>query len=279
MKKQNIWFVIVTYKPDKEVLGRLKTVLEGQSTIIVDNTNNNIGYGAAANQGMRQAFSAGARWVVVCNQDITLTKYGIAHFFKELEKCPPGIVGPEAGVLDPKRWTTVLASRPGLVPDDRLLYISGSMIAIHKDVWQATGGFYEPYFMYYEDVDLSVRARYAGFPLKQISIEGFRHGSSGKNYNSLDPRLRGDDKQAKEYYLARNHLLFVRRLAPVSVKLHELVRLLKTIIEHSQIGNIDAMRGISDFSVGRLGRRLPKATPCPSKLRVNSQGSGLEYRL
>ena len=65
MKKQNIWFVIVTYKPDKEVLGRLKTIFEGQSTIIVDNTNNNIGYGAAANQGMRQAFSAGARWVVV----------------------------------------------------------------------------------------------------------------------------------------------------------------------------------------------------------------------
>lgn len=244
MKSQNIRFVIVTYKPDKEALRRLMAAVGECRAIVVDNTKNNVGYGAAANQRMKQAFDAGARWVVVCNQDIVLTKNGIENFVGVLEKMTPGIVGPEAGTLDPKRWTTELASRPGLVPDDRLLYISGSMIAIHKEVWEATGGFFEPYFMYYEDADLCVRVRKAGFPLRQISIDGFRHVSEDHN------------QHMKEYYLARNHLLFVRRLAPLSVKIHELSRLPKSIAEHQATGNTDAIRGISDFAIGKFGKRI-----------------------
>lgn len=244
MKNQQIWFVIVTYKPDTAALLRLKKAFEDRNIIIVDNTEKNIGYGARANEGMRNAFAAGARWVVVCNQDILVSKRGITQLCAIAQHCVPGIVAPEAGTLDPKRWTTELNERR--IEFHRDLYISGSMMAIHNDVWQATGGFFEPYFMYYEDVDLSVRAKKAGFPLRQVALDGFRHGSMEKRNN----------RQEKEYYLARNHLLFVRRLAPVSVKVHEFLRLPKTIAQHHIAGNTDAIRGISDFAIGRFGEEI-----------------------
>lgn len=217
MKNTDIWFVIVTYKPDKVALGRLRKTLEGWPVEVVDNTDKNLGFGGGANVGMKKAFDAGAAWAIVCNQDVTLTKQGVAKFVKALEHCATGIAGPEAGSLDPKRWTTVLASRPGLEARS-VHYISGSFMAIHRDVWEATGGFYESYFMYYEDVDLCIRAKKANFALEQVKIVGFQHESHGSD-------------ASKEYYLARNHLLFVWRLAPLTVKLYEFFRLPKTLFE------------------------------------------------
>lgn len=212
MNQKKIWFVVVTYKPVREALRRLIATFQEWSTEVVDNTEKNLGYGGGANVGMKKAFDAGARWVVVVNQDVQVTRKGVTQFCVMLEQCEPGIVGPEAGSLDPKRWTTILPAR------GRVDYISGSFIAIQRKVWETTSGFYEPYFMYYEDADLCLRAKKAGSALQQVKIEGFRHESDASN-------------ASKEYYLARNHLLFVLRNAPLSVKLHELLRLPKTIWE------------------------------------------------
>lgn len=201
-----VQFVFVLYHPTKEQKRRAWD-------IVIDNTQKNRGYGGAANVGIRRALSGGAEWVVVCNQDIALTKKDREILIRTLKKMPPGIVGPDAGSLDPKRWTTIL---PVTGVTD---YISGSCIAIHRNVIGKTGYFYEPYFMYYEDADFCVRAKKAGFPLVQIALPGFKHprASSGR---------------MKDYYLFRNHLLFVLRLAPWRVKLHELLRLPKTIYDY-----------------------------------------------
>lgn len=211
MNQKKVWFVIVVYKPDNEVLRRLIAAIHEWPTEVVDNTGKNLGYGGGANRGMKVAFDAGAQWVVVCNQDVRFTRKGITQFYAMVQKSKPGIIGPESGELDPKRWTTICPTKG---PVD---YISGSLMAIHRDVYEATGGFYEPYFMYYEDVDLCVRAKKAGFGLRQGEIAGFGHESHGS--------------QGKDCYLARNHLLFVFRNAPIPVKLHEILRLPKTIWE------------------------------------------------
>lgn len=222
MNKKDIWFVIVTYNPEIVVLRRLMEAVKGWPTEIVDNTDKNLGYGGGANKGMKRAFDAGAQWVIVLNQDVKLTKKGITHFCMTLLKSDPGIVGPEAGELDGKRWTTILNESGGHE------YISGSFMAIHKEVWEETGGFWEPYIMYYEDVDICVRARRAGFGLKQVNIDGYRHGA----YGSKETNENNEEKRRqKEYYLARNHLWFVLRLAPLPVKLYELIRLPKTMWE------------------------------------------------
>lgn len=198
-------FVFVLYQPTEEQRRRVWD-------IVIDNTRNNRGYGAGANKGIRRASYNGAEWIIVCNQDIVLTKKGVEKLVETLEGAEPGIVGPEVGSLDKKRWTTTLPAKGSID------YISGSCMAIHKKVIKKIGFFYEPYFLYYEDADFSVRAKKAGFPLIHIVLPGFMH----ENNSSKE----------KKQYLARNHLLFVLRNAPWRVKFHELLRLPKTIYDY-----------------------------------------------
>lgn len=213
-----ILFVVVTFHPEKKALAALRKVLDGWPTLVIDNSSKNIGYGGGANVGMRGAFRKGADWVVILNQDVAMTKKAVHELCAKLKQLPPGIAGPFAGTLDPERWTTILPARGKTVD-----YISGACMAIHKDITERVGYFYEPFFMYYEDADLSVRAGQHGFPLVHLSVTGITH---------IDHPVWGKGSKRHEWFLSRNHLLFVLRLAPWRVKLHELVRLPKTVIEY-----------------------------------------------
>ncbi len=234
MNKTDAWFIIVTYRSDETILRRLLRLFKGIRVVLIDNTGKNLGYGGGANVGIRRAIERGAEWVVVLNQDIEMTKEAVRELCERLEGLPPGIAGPFVGTLDPKRWTTILKSdgeRELKFVTTHNLYVSGACMAIHRGVIKKVGYFYEPYFMYYEDADLSVRAKQHGFPLKHIPIEGIVHKEN--------PVWKKGSRR-HEYFLARNHLLFVLRLAPWNVKLYELLRLPKTIWEQRRL-----LRGVN----------------------------------
>lgn len=178
---------------------------------------------------------------------------------RKLDKLEPGVAGPEIGWLDKRRWTTILSNQkkstseepevsrslqPVTIPGD-LFYISGECLAVHRKVFAVLGGFYEPYFMYYEDADYSLRAGRAGYPLTRITGVRVYHqpGSSI-----------GRDSFLHQYYLARNHLLFVERLAPMSVKLYEWLRLPKTYIEHLVRDEAGGRSGVRDYLLRRFGK-------------------------
>jgi GT2 family glycosyltransferase len=90
--------------------------------------------------------------------------------------------------------------------------------------------------MYYEDVDFCFRARKAGFKLgiadKAIIYHQIKRSKKGK--------------KLMDYYLARNHLLFVKKHAPLFVKIRELIRLPKTLWEHYRNKEFGALIGIKD---------------------------------
>lgn len=229
--KKDIAFIIVTYKPDKKTLNALRAALKEHWVIEIDNSKKNLGYAGGANAGIKKALAGGAEWMVVINQDLKLTVDAVNKFSLLLTKTSPGIGGPFTGGLDPRRWTTVL-------PSQKNDYITGSMIAVHRSVVEKVGFFYEPYFLYYEEVDLCMRAKRAGFPLTRVPIAGIFHEESV----SL-----GRDSFAHQYYLARNHLLFVERCAPPQVRLYEYLRLPKTIAEHLVRGQHGGLQGIRDY--------------------------------
>lgn len=231
---KNIWFVVLTYRPNvPKLLARLKkfrgapfvlvdnseTTNEYPSWMIVIRTGKNLGYTGGMNRGIRHALSQGGRWVVVTNDDLNISQAGISSIAKQLEALPPGVAGPFPGKLDERRWTTIYPARTEAAFD----YLSGSCLAIHKDVVGKIGLFYEPYFIYYEDVELCVRAKKAGFLLHWLPAPGIYH-KDGATFGVGSP--------IHEYYLARNHLLFVLRNAPWQVKIYELLRLPKTMIEY-----------------------------------------------
>lgn len=238
------WFVIVTYRNETKVDHLLVTLGREQVKVTKNTLKKNLGFGGGANEGMTHAFKHGAEWIIILNQDVSLTKQGVEEFVKLLKKTPAGIMGPEAGSLDKKRWTSIL---PGKESVD---YISGSCMAIHRNVIKKIGGFYEPYFMYYEDVDVCVRARKAGFPIKKMGMLGFVHKER--------PILK-KGSFFQEYYLARNHLLFVQRNATLAVQIREIARMPLVLAKYCRNGNIGALNGIKDFALRRFGpyRRSP----------------------
>ena len=211
-----VWLVVVLYKPREQVLRQWQKIKKVYPTVFIDNTVNNIGYAAGANEGGRKAFAQGVQWVLLLNQDVVLNAATLDELTKKIRGVAPSVIGPFAGTLDTKRWTTIY---PGKVVD----YLSGSCLLIHKHVFEKLNGFYEPYFMYYEDVDFCIRAKRKGFPIRYVSISGIMH---------KDKKNTGVLLEQQRYYLARNHLLFVWRLAPWHVKLYELLRLPKTLYEY-----------------------------------------------
>lgn len=251
---KNIAFIIVTFKPDMLALLELINCIRPHRCIVVDNgeTNThgldgvvvlhnqkNLGYGGGANVGILKAKEYGCSWYVVVNQDVRVSKPTVSAFVQKLSQISVGIVGPVMGTLDPKRWTTILGSK---AQGER--YVSGSWFAIHRDVIINVGMFYESYFLYYEEVDLCMRTKKRGFALTQVPLLGFVHNET----TSLEK-----GSLVHQYYLARNHLLFVQRCAPWQVKLYELARLPKTIMEHRSKSQSGALMGVRDYLLQRFG--------------------------
>lgn len=256
MRDTRIWFIVLTYYPDRKRISSLVQKLARHHVIVVDNTpksdrkkyaptdlvftGENLGYAGGMNRGMRYSFRRGAQWVILFNDDLNLSPESASQFVAKLKKIEPGVAGPFRGRLDPVRWTSVYPYS-GTSFD----YLSGSFMAIHKNVIKKVGYFWEPYFIYYEDIELCQRAKHAGFPLVYISAKASHKDSTTMKRGSVD----------HEYYLARNHLLFVERNAPVGVKIHEFLRLLKTFYEHRGSGNIGGELGVRDYMLRRFGRR------------------------
>lgn len=261
---RKIYFIILTFRPSLELLRQNLKLLEKHKVIVVDNTpdmeeketvrrtvkdsahfignEKNLGYTGGMNTGMKYAWSQNADWVVLLNDDVELSKDAIHTLTSRLGGEQPSVVGPYPGYLDHKRWTTIL---PKYAPTEKTPdYLSGSCLAIHKDVDRRVQGFYKDYFLYYEDVDYCIQAKKFGFPLIRITIPGLVH-QDGK---SIDK-----GSFAHSYYLARNHLLFIERQAPMSVKLHEVIRLPKTLWEYRYFMNKAGSQGVMDFLFLRYG--------------------------
>ena len=64
----------------------------------------------------------------------------------------------------------------------------------------------------------------------------------------------GQGSYLHQYYLARNHLLFVERIAPIRVKMYEVIRFPKTITEHLTRHEHGAIAGIADYFIRRFGK-------------------------
>lgn len=258
--KQSVWYVVLTYRPQIAKLTRLLRSLENQEIVLVDNTakeeksgsfifenshcrviriGENLGYTGGMNRGGQFALSHGANWVVFLNSDIVLSEEDVNQWNKKLQTSPAGLVGPFPGRLDAKRWTSIYPSSNKIFD-----YLSGSYLGIHKNVIRKIGMFYEPYFIYYEEIELCIRAKKAGFPLSFINLPHLRHH---------DAQTFGTGSFYHEYYLARNHLLFIQRNAPLGVQMHEILRMPITLSKHYQDGNVGALTGIKDFALRKFG--------------------------
>jgi N-acetylglucosaminyl-diphospho-decaprenol L-rhamnosyltransferase len=207
--------VVVNYNSGDDVSRCVRSILDGSGdatveVIVVDNASHdgsadralgiapgiqlirnraNLGFAAAANQGMR---AMRAPFVFLLNPDAQIVAGTLGGFLKVAADHPQGgVIGcltknPDGSVYPSARKVPSLVESLGhsflgpFVPDNRwsraytmaewdrrserqVEWVSGSSMLIRREALDAVGYFDDAYFMYVEDVDLCTRMRLAGW--------------------------------------------------------------------------------------------------------------------
>jgi len=141
----------------------------------------NIGFGAAHNRLMRQAFDNGAAVYIAINPDGMLHPDAVGAMLKMVlaSDCAALVEALQFPAEHPKVYDPVTFDTP---------WVSGACLAIPRKVHDHLGGFDEDFFMYCEDVDLSWRARAHGYALKTCPRALFLH--SVTNHEMTPQRLK-----------------------------------------------------------------------------------------
>jgi hypothetical protein len=177
----------------------------------------NLGFAAGCNVGLRYAMERGADQVLLLNND-TEVDPGALDYLMDLSAPDVGMIAPKIyyaeapnqiwsvgggchpltlekirdarGQVDKGQWNEVLERD----------YLAGCALLLSRRMLTKVGLFDERFFMYYEDSDLSLRARKAGFRLLLAPKAQVWHkvaASSG-----------GTDSPNERYWMARSSVLF-----------------------------------------------------------------------
>lgn len=233
----------------------------------------NLGFVGGNNVGAKEAIGEGCDWVFILNND-TLVDRGLvvnfARFFQGNKNV--GIISPKiyfapgyefhkdrypkvlqgrviwyaGGVID---WKNCYGKNFGVDDVDRGQYDSeceidfatGTAMLIKSQVFEKIEFFDERYYMYFEDVDFSLRAKKAGFKIIYFPKSFLWHkvaqsSAIGSNLN--------------DYFISRNRLLFGIKYAP----LHTKAALVKESLGLLMTGRKWQKLGIRDYYLKKFGR-------------------------
>lgn len=134
-------------------------------------SDDNPGFGAGANLGVRRALELGCDEVVLLNPDLRVDLTTVEELADEVRRRPDTLVAPRITRPDGTPWFTgAVVDReagwtrnvPHLDDDTRDAWVTGACLGVSASLWQRLGGFDERYFLYWEDVDLSWRCLLGG---------------------------------------------------------------------------------------------------------------------
>lgn len=180
----------------------------------------NLGFAAGVNVGIRFALERAADYVLLLNNDTEVEKdflsklVAVAEKDKELGVMSPVVFKAEnrdiwfsGGKIDWWRMKTAHTSKVSTEDYYDSEFISGCAMFIRKDVFKKIGLFDEDFFLYWEDADFTVRARRAGFKTVIVSHSWVYHFEQSEKH-----------PETKTYWLVVSGLLFFQKNAPAWLK-------------------------------------------------------------
>jgi GT2 family glycosyltransferase len=196
--------------------GSLDQIDRSHLQLTLIRNNGNRGFAAACNQG---AQGGDGEYILFLNPDVRLRADSLSiplAFMKRPESAQHGICGiqliDDQGNINPScarfpQWQHVAARSLAL---DRLLparfpshylsesehrctqevdQVSGAFFLVRRWLFEALGGFDERFFVYFEELDFSVRARRAGFSSVFLASARAAHHGSGSTEQVVAMRL------------------------------------------------------------------------------------------
>jgi len=233
----------------------------------------NLGFSGGQNLGIKYSLENGADYIVILNNDVLLDKNLIVELLKTFDEKDCGIISPKiyfakghefhkdryqsedlgkviwyaGGKMD---WQNVIASHIGVDEVDKGQYqnvkeidfASGCCEMIKKEVFEKAGFFDDRYFLYYEDNDLSQRAKAHNFKIfyqPKALMWHLNAGSAGGSGSAL-----------QDYYITRNRLLFGFSYCSLRAK----IALTKESCKNILSGRPWQKKGAVDFYLRKFGK-------------------------
>jgi GT2 family glycosyltransferase len=195
---------------------RLRATVVGAEIL---RSETNLGFGMGSNLGISYALERGATYVLLVNNDTVIDACMIGALVDAMRSDPSiGVAGPIIYYSsDPDRvwfagcrmrWGLYVVRRglrlkPPLKPLEDVDFVSGCGMLLRSEMISQVGMFSPEYFMYYEDLDLCVRVKQAGWRIVCAT--------TAKMWHSVSASSGGAEAPIKEYYQVRSSLVFHRR--------------------------------------------------------------------
>lgn len=214
-------------------------------TIVVDNSGRglvdypgairntvNVGFGAAINQGWRRSQ---ARYIASLNDDAVAHSTWLEKLVAAIESAPDvGMCASQvrlaAGGIDSAAMLIAVdgsskQNRNAAAPEAALLP-SGSAALYRRAMLEEIGGFAEDFFLYCEDTDLGLRARWAGWRCLYVRDALVEHAYSASA---------GRASSLKAYLVERNRLFTLVRNFPAPAILRALPASVVRYLWHARL--------------------------------------------
>ena len=200
--------------------GTPNAVAERFPSVQVICNGKNLGFAAGMNVGLRQALEQGADYVFMVNNDTIVDPAAVQQMLP-LFKDDVGMVGPKIyyaaepdriwsigglqhpltiektgdarGEVDRGQWNQVIERD----------YMVGCALLVSQQFLTDVGLFDERFFMYYEDSDLSIRARKRKYKLLLAP--------SSHVWHKVAATSGGSDSPNERYWMARSSIIFFRK--------------------------------------------------------------------
>ena len=233
----------------------------------------NLGFSGGMNVGISHALSKKADFILVLNNDIVVDKYFLSELLKTSKKYQNiGIAVPKiyfapgfefhkdrykkkdlgkvmwyaGGVID---WKNLYGTNRGVDEVDNGKYqreedtdfATGNCMLINSKALVDAGKFKEDYYLYLEDLELSVRFAKKGWRVIYSPKALIWHKVSQSS---------GIGSELNDYYTTRNRLLFGIKYAPIRTRIALLRESKRLLLK----GRKWQRKGIVDFYLGKFGR-------------------------
>lgn len=254
-------------------------------TIMLE-TGENLGYSEGNNVGIQLALEQGAEYLLLLNNDTTVDPHMLGQMVKMAQsEANIGIIGPTQyyfdlpdtiwGAANYVEWSTgeprrsrmgeVVGNGQHALDDTKPIeadYIDTCAALVRREVFEQVGLLDGRYFINYDDADLGLRARRAGFRVIYLPQASMWHKVSASM---------GQASPGTTYYMTRNLLLLFRSHGTGFKRTVAILRIvlstLRTIVAWTlkpQYANKDYRRrrnanmlALRDFFLGRFGKMGP----------------------
>jgi N-acetylglucosaminyl-diphospho-decaprenol L-rhamnosyltransferase len=175
----------------------------------------NRGFGGGMNAGVAAALESGVDDLLLLNPDAVITAPAVASLraavrSHRLRLVAPVILDDTGAVwfrgvdLDLADGSMHRADLDAPSEPGRRRWLTGACLLVTRELWTATGGFDESYFLYWEDVDFSQRVVEAGGELLVVANATAVHQEGGTQHRP-DARAKSSDYY---YFNIRNRMRY-----------------------------------------------------------------------